>query len=76
MFTKEMIEYAAYYTYLRTLSLNSTVDIIRAWFQKDILSNDILYEHIIELIDTLPYFLEITKTFHPNRSGYYAWDGT
>jgi transposase-like protein len=33
MFTIEMIEYFAY-VYLRSLSLNNTIEIIQAWFEK------------------------------------------
>ncbi|MEK7203399.1 MAG: transposase [Patescibacteria group bacterium] len=74
MFYIEMIEYFAY-VYLRSLSLNNTIDIIQVWFEKDILSKDILLNHLEKLIDKLPSFSETTKIFQPTRSGYYAWDG-
>lgn len=74
MFAKSMIEYAAF-LYLRTLSLNNTVDIIQAWFSQEILSKDVLLNHIIQLIDKLPSFSTVTQMFKPMRSGYYAWDG-
>lgn len=74
MFHIEMIEYSAY-VYLRSLSLNNTIEIIQAWFEKDILSKNILLNHLEELIDKLPSFSETTNIFKPTRSGYYAWDG-
>ncbi len=74
MFTQEIIEYAAY-VYLRSLSLNNTIDIIQAWFEKDVLSKDILLDHLERLIDTLPTMEQVSKTLKPERSGYYAWDG-
>lgn len=74
MFTVQMIEYAAY-LYLRTLSLNATVEIFQAWFNKEVLSKDILLDHILKLIDNLPEYGGITRIFKPKRSGYYAFDG-
>lgn len=74
MFTVQMIEYAAY-LYLRTLSLNATVEIFQTWFSKEVLSKDILLKHILKLIDNLPSYGEVTQIFKPQRSGYYAFDG-
>jgi len=75
MFTQDMIEYIAY-VYLRSLSLQNTVDIARAWFENDCLSKDTILKHLEKLIDTLPSMEQISKKLKPNRSGYYAWDGT
>lgn len=74
MFSITMIEYAAF-LYLRSLSLNNTIDVIQAWFEREVLSKDILLDHIEQLIDKLPSQEEITSVFDPYRSGYYAWDG-
>lgn len=75
MFTIEMIEYAAF-MYLRSLSFNNTIAILRAWYEKDVLSKDILIDHIEQLTDTLPDNKTVTLRFRPVRSGYYALDGT
>lgn len=74
MFTVEMIEYAGY-LYLRTLSLNATVDIFQAWFNKKVLDKSVLIKHLISLINTLPELGELTCYFKPKRVGYYAFDG-
>jgi hypothetical protein len=74
MFTVDIIEYAAY-LYTRTLSLNSTTDIIQAWFNKEVLDKKTLLNHLEILIDKLPSYGEVTQEFKPKRSGYYAWDG-
>ena len=75
MFSVEIIEYAAF-MYLRSLSFNSIIAIIRAWYEKRVLSKDILIDHIEQLTDRLPDQDQITKKLQPQRSGYYALDGT
>jgi len=75
MFVIEMIEYAAF-MYLRSLSFNSIIAILRAWYEKKILSKDILISHIEELSDLIPDNQAITEWLKPKRSGYYALDGT
>lgn len=75
MFTQEMIEYIAY-VYLRSLSLQNTVEIARAWFEKDYLSKKTILKHLEKLIDKLPAMEQVSKKLKPFRSGYYAWDGT
>lgn len=74
-FTPKMIEYIAY-MYLRSLSLENTVAIARAWFEKDWLTKSTILDHIEKLIDRLPSMDQMSKKLKPMRSGYYAWDGT
>lgn len=75
MFAYEMIEQAAF-MYLRAMSFQSIVDILRSWFDEDVFSKDVLIGHIEELSDRLPSHREVTERFRPKRSGYYALDGT
>lgn len=70
-----MIEYAAY-MYLRSVSFNSILAILRAWYGKRVLSKNILIKHIEQLADSIPDNAAITAWLKPWRSGYYAIDGT
>ena len=62
--------------YLRAMSFQSIVDILRSWFDEDVFSKDVLIGHIGELSDRLPSHREVTERLRPKRSGYYALDGT
>jgi len=75
MFVIEMVEYAAF-MYLRSLSFNTVIAIIRAWYDKKVLSKPMLIDHIEQLADLLPSNTQITAWLKPERSGYYALDGT
>jgi transposase-like protein len=75
MFDIEMIEQAAF-MYLRALSFQSIVDILRNWFEKDIFSKRMLISHIERLADTLSKHDEVTSWLQPKRSGFFALDGT
>jgi len=75
MFIIEMVEYAAF-MYLRSLSFNTVIAIIRAWYDKKVLSKPMLIDHIERLADLLPSNTEISIWLKPQRSGYYALDGT
>jgi transposase-like protein len=75
MFDREMIEQAAF-MYLRALSFQSIVDILRSWFEKDIFSKRLLIDHIERLTDMIPEHREVSEWLHPVRSGFYALDGT
>lgn len=75
MFNVRVIELATV-TYLKTLSLHATIDILQDFYEKDILTKKSLLHHIETLIDRIPSFGEISNTFKPQRSGYYAFDGT
>ena len=70
-----MIEYAAF-MYLRALSFNNIVVILRAWYEKKVLSKNILIKHIEQLSDRIPNNQEISKWLSVKRSGYFALDGT
>lgn len=73
-FTNSFIEYVVY-VYLRSLSLNTTVQIIRAQFERDILAKKTLLELTQQVADRLPTLTDIDGLFHPKRSGYLALDG-
>ncbi len=73
-FTPKMIEWIAF-IYLRSLSLYSTVEIARSFYEKDYFTKDVILEHLERLIDKLPDTAGITRMFKPARSGYYAFDG-
>lgn len=75
MFEREIIAQAIY-MYLRSLSLNSVSDIFRSWFDIDVFSKGTLISHIEEYANQIPGHFEITKWLKPERSGYYALDGT
>lgn len=68
------VEYTVY-VYLRCLSLNTTIDILRATYEKDLLTKrDIL--NFIEVVGkALPALDDIDRLFTPKRSGYLAFDG-
>lgn len=73
-FTNSFIEYAVI-LYLRSLSLNTTIDFLRIQYEQDVLSKQKLLELIIVVADTLPTLDDIDNLFHPMRSGYLAFDG-
>jgi transposase-like protein len=75
MFTRSVIAQAIY-MYLRSLSLNSVSDIFRSWFDTDVFSKDTLIAHIEKYCDQIPGQFEITRWLKPQRSGFYALDGT
>lgn len=64
------------YIYLRSLSLNKTVEIVRSFYEEPVLCKKRVLEFIETLADRLPSNKELTKRFKPKRSGYYAIDGT
>lgn len=74
-FSSRMIDYLGY-VYLHSLSLEDTVGIVRAFFQKDYLTKDTVLDHLEQLIDRLPSLDKVSQKLRPVRSGYYAWDGT
>lgn len=75
MFTIEIIENATF-MYLRSVSFNGVIAIIRCWFDRKVFSKDILIDHIEHLANQLPSYRLITGWLKPIRSGYYALDGT
>lgn len=73
-FTNSFIEYAVI-LYLRSLSLNTTINFLRIQYEEDVLSKQKLLEFIIVVADKLPTLDDIDNLFHPKRSGYLAFDG-
>lgn len=73
-YTDSFIEYAVY-VYLRSLSLNTTVDILRSYYEKEVLTKKTLLQLIERTADRLPTLTDIDGLFHPRRSGYLAFDG-
>lgn len=73
-FTNSFIEYVVA-LYLRSLSLNATIHVVRLQFEKDLLSKQTVLEFIEIVADKLPTLDDIDNLFHPRRSGYLAFDG-
>ncbi|OGM33445.1 hypothetical protein A3D00_00825 [Candidatus Woesebacteria bacterium RIFCSPHIGHO2_02_FULL_38_9] len=68
------IEYAVF-VYLKCLSLNTTIDIIRATYELDLLTKSQILLFIEWVADPLPTLDDIDRLFSPVRSGYLAFDG-
>ncbi len=73
-FTNSFIEYAVI-VYLRSLSLNTTINLIRIYFEKDILTKETVLSFIETVADRLPTLDDIDNLYHPKRSGYLSFDG-
>lgn len=73
-FDDSFIEHVVY-VYLRCLSLNTTIDIVREMYEQDVLSKQVILDFIEKVADTLPSLSEIDEIFMPKRSGYIALDG-
>lgn len=63
------------YTYLRCLSLNTTIDILRMFYEEDILTKGLILDFIESVSDALPTLDDIDALYYPIRSGYLAVDG-
>lgn len=74
-YTMEVVEFVVF-AYLRTLSLNVGVVLLRAFYEQDILSKWQVLKFIERVADMLPSMKVVTVHFKPQRSGWYAWDGT
>lgn len=72
--TDSFIEYIVY-VYLRCLSLNTTVDIIRATYEDEVLTKSQVLDFIQWVGDAVPTLDDIDRLFSPRRSGYLAFDG-
>jgi len=73
-FTNSFIEYTII-VYLRSLSINTTIDLIRTYFEKDILTKETILSFIETVSDRLPTLDDIDNLYHPKRSGYLSFDG-
>lgn len=63
------------FMYLRSLSFNQVIAILRARYKKDIFTKGRLIAHLEQLADRIPSNEKITTWLQPERSGYYAIDG-
>jgi len=63
------------YTYLRCLSLNTTIDLMRMFYEDDILTKGLILDFIETVSDVLPTIDDIDNLYNPKRSGYLAVDG-
>ncbi len=75
LFDDSFIEQVVY-VYLRCLSLNTTIDIIREMYEQDVLSKRLILDFLVTVADRLPTLSEIDDVFEPKRSGFIALDGT
>jgi hypothetical protein len=63
------------FLYLRCLSLNTTIDIVRMFYEEDVLTKGLILDFIESVADALPTLHEIDYLYYPKRSGYLAFDG-
>jgi hypothetical protein len=73
-YTDSFIEWVVF-VYLNCLSLNATLDIVRGYYEAEILSKAIILELIEKVADVIPDNDDIDNLFHPQRSGFIALDG-
>lgn len=73
-FSDSFIEHVVH-IYLRSLSLNATVDIVRDIYEEDVLSKLEVLQFVAWVADALPTLDEIDGLYSPHRSGYLAFDG-
>jgi hypothetical protein len=73
-YSNSFIEFVVF-VYLRCLSLNATLAIVRAYYEEDILSKATILSFLEAVADQLPSLDDIDGLFHPKRSGYLAVDG-
>jgi len=75
MYSIKVVEYVAY-LYLRSLSFNQVIAILRAFYEQDVFTKNHLIDHIEQLADRIPNHYAISQWLKPKRGGYYALDGT
>lgn len=63
------------FIYLQSLSLNTTITIIREFYTDDILTKGLILDFIEWVADALPSIDQIDDIYSPKRSGYLAFDG-
>jgi hypothetical protein len=73
-FSNSFIEHVVY-VYLRCLSLNVAVDIVRETYEDDVVSKSQILEFVEHVADVLPTLDDIDRIYTPHRSGYLAFDG-
>lgn len=74
-YSNSFIEFVCF-VYLNCLSLNSTIEIVRAYYEDDILSKKTILDFLESVADKIPNSSDIDNLFHPVRSSYLALDGT
>lgn len=72
--TNSFIELVVF-IYLNSLSLNVTMNIVRATYDTNILSKATILDFLETAADVVPDIDDIDNIFHPRRSGYLAVDG-
>lgn len=73
-FSNSFIEHVVF-IYLRCVSLNVAVDIIRETYEDDVVSKSLVLEMVEHVADALPTLDDIDRIYFPYRSGYLAFDG-
>lgn len=73
-YTNSFIEWVVF-VYLNCLSLNTTIDIVRSYYEDEVLSKSTVLEFLEKVADEVPTTDDIDNLFHPKRSGYLALDG-
>ena len=73
-YTNSFIEWVVF-VYLNCLSLNTTIDIVRSYYEDEVLSKTTILDFIEKVADSVPTLDDIDSLFHPNRSGFIALDG-
>jgi len=73
-YTDSFIEHTVF-TYLKCLSLNTTIFLIREQFEEEILSKKLILAFIEHVTDQLPTLDDIDRIYNPMRSKYLAFDG-
>jgi len=73
-YTNSFVEWVVF-VYLNCLSLNTTIDIVRSYYEDEILSKTTILEFIENVADVVPTIDDIDNLFHPKRSGFIALDG-
>lgn len=73
-FDDSFMEYVVF-VYLECLSLNTTVNLVQATYEEDILSKGQVLDFVELVADALPTIDDIDRLFTPKRSGYVALDG-
>lgn len=64
------------FVYLKSLSLNTTIEIVREYYEENILSKSQILDFLNRVSKAMPSINQIDEIFKPKRSGYLAFDGT
>ena len=75
MYTLKLMEHVTF-MYLRSMSFNQVNAILRSFYERDVFTKATLLDHIEQVTDRIPDHQTISRWLKPQRSGYYAVDGT